>query len=75
MNNDIEQTVQPTDDILHKIHNFCFLFVKHHAPDLVNTLSTYELLDKFLEIQAMYVSPGDLCYHTTNLSDLKKLEY
>ena len=47
MNNDIEQTVQPTDDILHKIHNFCFLFVKHYADRKSTRLnSSHEFLTR-----------------------------
>ncbi len=61
--------------LLQKVGLFCRLFLNLKGVSIDNNASLSEILAAMLRIKAVFVSPADLCYHSTNLTDYGTLDY
>lgn len=64
-----------TPSLLQKISLFCGLVLELKGISMEKQSSLKDILTAMLKIKAVFVSPADLCYHTTNLTDYETLTY
>lgn len=64
-----------TPQLLHKVGVFCSHVLQLKGYSLDNEASLKDILTAMLRMKAVFVSPADLCYHTTNLTDYETLTY
>ncbi|HKM33853.1 MAG TPA: hypothetical protein VJY54_03820 [Lachnospiraceae bacterium] len=64
-----------TPKLLQKAGLFCHLVLELKGISMEDKESLKDILTAMLRIKAVFVSPADLCYHTTNLTDYETLNY
>lgn len=64
-----------TPDLLQKAGLLCRLILELKGIPMEDTASLKDILTAMLRVKAVFVSPADLCYHSTNLTDYQTLTY
>lgn len=64
-----------TPKLLQKISLFCQLVLDFKGISLDKQTTLKDILNAMLKVKAVFVSPADLCYHTTNLTEFGTLDY